>query len=830
MGTFLQDIRYALRQLRKNPGFTAVAMLTLALGIGANSAIFSAVNALLLRPLPYPDRDRLVTMQDIPPGPPSQNFALPYGGEIVEWRKQDQVFDRMEMVSAAGGDVSTFLGRHGAPERIHIQFATPGFFQMLGVPLALGRTFVKSSDQTETIILSDKFWRSHFNADPNVLGQTLTIDSGYAYVVVGVLPPGFDFFSQGEVDIWRPIFIDEEPWNDARRSMGGWFWSIARLRPGVTVAQAQSALSVIAHHLEQTSPENNKGWGVRVLPLQEGLFGRYRQILYPLLTTVALVLLIACANVANLSLSRASTRQKEMAIRSAIGATGTRLVRQMLTESVLLAVFGGILGLIVCAGGIKILLALAPQSFPHKQGLTIDVRVLGFTLAIAILTGIVFGFVPALKISRFHLNETLKEGGRTSVLASRHRTRSIFVIAEIALALVLLVSAGLLVNSLFRMIRADAGFNPDKLFTLELRMSGKQYLDWDKPMPEVGPQTIVLCQQILDRVRGLPGVESAALIDWLPLVGDWEDGHSRPFTVAGRPIPPLNERPETSYNAVSPDYFRTMQIPLLQGRDVSEQDVQTSAWVVVINEAMAHRIWPNQNPIGQMITIDGLEEKPREVVGIVGNIKEFALRDRPRPQAYVSYRQQPMHTDGGEMSRIHKSLVVRAHPLSTEVMERTSKTVAELINTSPIYGLATVRELISNSAYLERFYSRLLGIFAALALLLAAIGIYGVLSYSVSERNHEIGVRMALGAQSGQVRQLILKEGVTLALIGVTVGLIASLAVSRLFSRLLFGVQPHDPVTLTLVSALMVGIAVLATYIPARRATKVAPMVALRYE
>lgn len=830
MNTLLQDIRYALRQLRKSPGFTTVAVLTLALGIGANSAIFSAVNALLLRPLPYQDRDRLVTMVDIRPGP-SQNFELPYGGEITEWRKQDQVFDRMEMVSSAGsGAVATFMGRHGAPERINVQFATPGFFQMLGVPLALGRTFVKSSDQTETIILGDKFWRSHFNADPNVLGQTVSIDSGYVYVVVGVLSPGFDFFGRGEVDIWRPIFVDEGPWNDERRSQGGWFWSIAHLKPGASIKQAQSDLNVVAHHLEQTYPENNKGWTVKVLPLQEAIFGGYRQSLFPLLITVALVLLIACANVANLLLSRASTRQKEMAIRSAIGATGSRLFRQMLTESVLLGVFGGILGLIVCAAGIKVLLALAPASFPRGQGLTIDVRVLSFTFVIAILTGIVFGLIPALKISRFRVNETLKEGGRTSAVASRHRTRNVFVVAEVALALVLLVSAGLLMNTLFRVIRTDAGFNPDKLFTLEFRMTGKQYLDWDAPMIEVGPQAEVLRQQILDRVRRLPGVESAALIDWLPLIGDWEDSHSPTFTVAGRAIPPPNERRSVSYNAVSPDYFRTMGIPLLQGRDVSEQDIRTSPWVVVINEAMAHRIWPHQNPIGQVITIDRLEEKPREVVGVVGNIKEWALRDRPTPQAYVSYRQLPMHTDGGEMSRVHKSLVIRAHTLSTEVMESTSKTVADLINTSPVYGLATVRTLMSNSAYLERFYSRMLGIFAALALLLAAIGIYGVLSYSVSERIHEIGVRMALGAQTGQVRLLVLKEGVILALIGVAVGLIVSLGVSRLFSRLLFGVQPHDPATLALVSGIMIAIAILATYIPAHRATKVDPMVALRYE
>lgn len=825
MQTLLQDIRYALRQLWKNPGFTAVAVITLALGIGANSAIFSAVNALLLRPLPYQDRERLVTIVDIRPDP-NRNYALPYGGEIGEWQKQNQVFDRMEIVSGANGDTGTFRG--GAePESISIQFATPGFFQMLGVPLILGRTFVRTRDETETVILSDKFWKSHFNADPHILGRTLTIDGGAFYTVIGVLSPGFDFFGRGGADVWRPIFADESPWNDERRK-GGWFWSIARLKPGVSLEQAQADLNVIGRHLEQAYPENNKGWGVKVLPLQEGLFGRYRRSLYPLLTTVAFVLLIACANVANLLLSRASTRQKEIAIRSAIGASRVRLVRQMLTESVLLALFGGILGLIVCVAGIKLLLALTPASFPHGQGLTLDVRVLSFTFVIAILTGIGFGLTPALRTSVTPVNETLKEGGRTS--ASRHRTRSIFVVVEVALALVLLVSAGLLMNTLLRVMRADAGFNPNNLFTLEFRMDGARYIDWNKPQVEMSPQMGVVCQQVLVRVRQLPGVESAALIDWLPMVGDWEDYHSRTFTVAGRTVLPLNERPKLSYNAVSPNYFRTMQIPLLQGRDVSEQDIETNSWVAVINEDMARQIWSNQSPIGQVVTIDGLEEKPREIVGVVGNIKEFELRDRPTPQIYVSYLQQPRHTDGGEMSRVHKSLVVRASPLSAEVMEGTRKTVAELINTSPIYGLATVRQLLSNSAYVERFYSRLLGIFAALALVLAAVGIYGVLSYSVSERNHEIGVRMALGARPGQVRQLVLKEGVMLAFIGVAVGLLASLGVSRLFSRLLFGVTPHDPVTLALVSAFMIGIAIVATYIPAHRATKVDPMIALRYE
>jgi putative ABC transport system permease protein len=825
METLLQDLRYALRQLREHPGFTAVAVITLALGIGANSAIFSAVNALLLRPLPYPDRERLVTIVDVPPDR-SQSFKLPYGGEIGDWEKQNQVFDRMEMISGAGGGIST-LTDLGQPERINVQYATPGLFESLGVPLLLGRTFVVRQD--DTVILSHQFWKSHLGADPKVLGRTLTID-GSPFTVVGVMSRGFDLFGRGGVDLWQPIFTDEAPWNDQRRSSGGWFWSIARLKPGVTIEQAQADLNVIARHREQSYPDSNKGWGVKVLSLQEGLFGGSRQGLYPLLATVAFVMLIACANVANLLLSRASTRQKEVAIRAAMGASRFRLVRQMLTESVLLALFGGLLSLAVSRGGIRLLLALAPQSFPQGQGFTIDGRVLGFTFLIAILTGIGFGLAPALRASRFHLNETLKEGGRTSASGSRHRTRSIFVAFEVALALVLLVSAGLLMNTLFRVLRTDAGFNPDNLFTLEFRMDGAKYIDWNQPFVEVSPQMSVLCQQILERVNRLPGIESAALIDWLPMVGDWEDHHSRPFSVAGRVVPLPNERPRASYNAISPTYFHTMQIPLLQGRDVSEQDVETRPWVAVISEDMARRIWPNQNPIGQVITLDGVEEKPREIVGVVGNVKEFALRDHSAPQVYVSYLQRPRHIDGGEMSRVHKSLVLRANPLSTGVMENARKTVAELINTSPIYGVATMRQLLSDSASVERFYSRLLAIFAALALLLAAIGIYGVLSYSVSERIHEIGIRMALGAQPGQVRQFILKEGVILSLIGVSIGLIASLGVSRLFSRWLFGVKPHDPLTLAVVSVFMVGVAIVATYVPAHRATKVDPMVALRYE
>jgi predicted permease len=598
----------------------------------------------------------------------------------------------------------------------------------------------------------------------------------------------------------------------------------------VTIEQAQAEMNVIARRLEQAYPETNKGWGVKVFPLQEGLFGNFRQILYPLFIAVAIVLLIACANIANLLLSRAATRQKEIAIRSAMGANRLRLLRQMLTESVLLAFSSGVLGLLLSLGGIKLFLALAPRWYPHGKLITIDGRVLVFTLAISLLTGIAFGLAPALRASRLQLNEALKEGGRTSGTDLRHGTRSVLVVAEVALAVVLLISAGLVLNTLFRVMHTEPGLNPANLFTLEFRMDGKRYIDWDQPVVAISPQMGILCQRVLERVNRLPGITSAALIDWAPMVGNWEDNHSRTFTILGRPVPVPSERPNVFYEAISPDYFRTMEIPFLKGRDFTGQDVEVTPWVAIINQELARQLWPEQNPIGQVITLDSLEERPRQIIGVVGNVKEFRLRDKPVPQIYVSYLQQPGHVAGSEMSRVHKSLVLRANSLSPEVMQTARKTVAELVQTSPIYGVATVRQLMSDSATLERLFSQLLGLFAGVALFLAAIGIYGVMSYSVSERNHEIGIRMALGARPEQVLKLVLRKGMVLACLGLVIGLMASFAVTRFFSRLLFGIQPHDPLTLALVSVFLISTAILATYIPARAATKVDPMVALRYE
>jgi putative ABC transport system permease protein len=596
-------------------------------------------------------------------------------------------------------------------------------------------------------------------------------------------------------------------------------------------------MDILARHLEQVNPETNKGFGIRVQALQDGLFGWSGQILYPLLASVAFVLLIACTNIANLLLSRASARRKEIGIRAAMGASRFRLIRQLLTESVVLAVAGGALGLLISLWGIEVFVALAPQFLPKTNTIGLDARVLVFTLAITIVTGILFGLAPAFRASKTDLNDSLKEGGRSSAPGSRHRMRSTLVVTEVALALVLLVGAGLMINTVVRVLHADPGFHTDRLLTLEVRLIGAKYLDiseWKTGVDLVTPQVGIFCRQALERIKGLPGVESAALIDWLPMLGEAER-MSTPITIAGRPVVTSGERPGAMFSTVSPGYFRVMQIPLLKGRDVTEHDTETAPWVVVINQAAAGKFFPNQDPIGRVITVDTravkAEERPREIVGIVGNVRQLRLGEDSVPEIYAPYPQQAKHCHRFDTeSRLHKSIVLRASSETKGLIDGVRRTVAELDKDSPVFGMKAVQETVDNSAHLERFYTQLLGGFAVVALLLASIGIYGVISYSVTERTHEIGLRMALGARSVQVMQHVLREGLVLSLAGVAIGLAASFAATPLIANVLYGVKAHDPMTLAAVSVFLIGITILATYIPARRATKVDPMVTLRHE
>jgi predicted permease len=827
-----QDLRYALRTMLKSRGFTLVAVLSLALGISANTTIFSAINALLFRGLPYQDSDRLVGILNQRLKEGGRQGVSP--GDLVNWKRQNTVFDQIELINTFAG--KNVLVGAGGSERVGIQYATPGLFRLLGVKPILGRLLLdEDAKQTyaSNVVLSYGYWHRRFGNDPQILGKTFFMDTS-AVSVVGVLSPGFDLLGTGDTDIYQPIPVEGASPSEMNDR---WLLAIARLKRGVALAQAQSSMDVVARRLEQAYPDTNKDLGIRVMPLRDALFGWTRQILYPLFAAVALVLLIACANIANLMLSRASSRRKEVGIRSALGASRFRLIRQMLTESVCLALLGGMLGLALSFWGTKAFATLVPQWYPQAQEITIDIRVLAFTLAISILTGIMFGLAPALRASRVELTDSLKEGGRSSSAGSRHRTRSIFVVAEVALAMVLLVSAGLMMNTFLRVLHASPGFRSDRVLTLDFRLTGTKYLDVT-PMDKTGfdivtPQVDIFCQQVLERVKALPGVESAALIDWLPMSEERTDSPTRGFTISGRPAPLGGEKPNAFYSAISPDYFRVMQIPLLKGRSPTEQDTYSTPWVVTINDAMARKFWPNQDPIGQMITLDVVpgEEKPREIVGVVGNVKQFASRIDPGPEIYASYLQQPKQSPTlFTETRLHKSLVVQTSFESQSLIDSMRSTVAGMDRDSPVFGITTVRNVVLDSTTVERFYTRLLGSFALTALLLAAIGIYGVISYSVLERSHEIGVRMALGAQSKQVLRLMLKEGLMLSSLGVAFGVAASFAATPLIAAFLYGVKAYDLLTWSLVSVFLMGVTLVATYIPGRRATRLDPMVALRHE
>ena len=827
-----QDLRYALRTMLKSRGFTLVAVLSLALGISANTTIFSAINALLFRGLPYQDSDRLVGILNQRLKEGGRQGVSP--GDLVNWKRQNTVFDQIELINTFAG--KNVLVGAGGSERVGIQYATPGLFRLLGVKPILGRLLLdEDAKQTyaSNVVLSYGYWHRRFGNDPQILGKTFFMDTS-AVSVVGVLSPGFDLLGTGDTDIYQPIPVEGASPSEMNDR---WLLAIARLKRGVALAQAQSSMDVVARRLEQAYPDTNKDLGIRVMPLRDALFGWTRQILYPLFAAVALVLLIACANIANLMLSRASSRRKEVGIRSALGASRFRLIRQMLTESVCLALLGGMLGLALSFWGTKAFATLVPQWYPQAQEITIDIRVLAFTLAISILTGIMFGLAPALRASRVELTDSLKEGGRSSSAGSRHRTRSIFVVAEVALAMVLLVSAGLMMNTFLRVLHASPGFRSDRVLTLDFRLTGTKYLDVT-PMDKTGfdivtPQVDIFCQQVLERVKALPGVESAALIDWLPMSEERTDSPTRGFTITGRPAALGGEKPNAFYSAISPDYFRVMQIPLLKGRSPTEQDTYSTPWVVTINDAMARKFWPSQDPIGQMITLDVVpgEEKPREIVGVVGNVKQFASRIDPGPEIYASYLQQPKQSPTlFTETRLHKSLVVQTSFESQSLIDSMRSTVAGMDRDSPVFGITTVRNVVLDSTTVERFYTRLLGSFALTALLLAAIGIYGVISYSVLERSHEIGVRMALGAQSKQVLRLMLKEGLMLSSLGVAFGVAASFAATPLIAAFLYGVKAYDLLTWSLVSVFLMGVTLVATYIPGRRATRLDPMVALRHE
>jgi putative ABC transport system permease protein len=827
--TLAQDLRYAIRRLRANPSFTIIAVLSLGIGISANTTIFSAMNAVLLRPLPYTDQDLLVAIYNNPVNEPGF-LAEMSAADIEHLRIENQVFERLEL--SAHPEMAAMSGP-GNPERISVQQITPGTFPMLGVSTVLG-TIPSEQDlrklSLNPIFLGYEFWKRHFQGDPKVLGKTFFVENESA-MVLAVLSPGFDLFGRGPTDVFEPITVASDGPADKDR----WLTGFGKLKPGITIAQAQASVDIVSQRLANAYPETNKGMRIQIKPLQEGLFGSSRPLLILLLTAAAFVLLIACANIASLLLSRASGRRKEIGIRIALGANRWRLIRQMLTESELLSLLGGIFGLFLSVWGVKFFIAITPLWFPQLKTINLDGRVLAFTFVVSIFAGIVFGLAPALTATKSGVNASLKESGHSSASVARHRTRSILVVLEVALALVLLVSAGLLLNTLVRVLHTDPGFDPNSLLTAEVRLTGAKYFDvsqWNKTgLDVVTPQVALFSRRILERLKALPGIDSVAVIDWLPMAENSEHSY-RGFTIAGHAASFKGDTPQALFNAVSPDYFRVMRIPLRTGRGLTDQDTESAPWVVLINEAMAHKFWPTQNPIGQLITLDTVpDERPRQIVGIVGNVRQFQLATQSVPEMYAPFPQQSALCPGGlDETRLHKSVVIRANVVSKSLIESVRKSMVEVAIDSPVFGITTVKQTVSNSAKGKSFLTQVLGSFAIVALLLASIGIYGVISYSVGERTREIGLRMALGAQSRQVLTLLLQEGIKLSLIGVTIGLAAFFAATPTLSTILYDVKAHDPYTLSFVCLILIGVSIVATYIPARRAMRVDPMVALRHE
>jgi putative ABC transport system permease protein len=825
-----QDLLYAVRGMRKSPGFTLVVVLTLALGIGGTTTIFSAIDALLLRPLPYPDQDRLVALSTTYAKFP--RFHGPVSGtDVAHWRADNQVFEQIEFVS---GPDNVAMSGAGSAERVGVQHVSAQLFSLLGIKAFLGTLPTDALSEkrgSDGVAISYEFWQHHFGGDPNVLGRTIFVDTA-STTVIAVLNPGFNLFGTGVPEAY---FIHGMPDpGDSGIDDPRWMVGIGKLKPGVSVEQAQAAMNVTAHHLAQVFPAAYKDVGVKVEPLQKGLFGWSAEVFYLLFAAVGFVLLIACTNVANLLLVRGDGRRREIGVRIALGASRRSLIQQLLTESVLLSLAGGAAGLILSFAGVRVLVALSTHLLP-TAGVSVNGRVLFFTFGVCILTGLVFGLIPAYRASKNDPNECLREGGRSTATKSRHRTRNILVVAEVAVALVSLICAGLMINTLARILHTSPGFDPGHLLTAEVRLTGEKYMDandQDKTgLNLIQPPVRIFCRQVLERVREIPGVESAALVDWLPLSENAQPA-SPGFTIAGRSADLSAEKPSVILDAVSADYFQLMGIPILRGRGVTERDTETSAPVVVISEATARQFWPNEDPIGREITFDSSpEERPRRIVGIVGNVKKYTLtRDSP-PQAYVSYAQLPPHTvPGWTESRVHKSVIVRTRSTSAALIENVRRIISGLAPDSPVFGVRTVEESVSNSARPWSVLSQMLGVFAAMALILAAIGIYGVISYSVSERSHELGLRMALGAQPRHVVRLVLRQAMTLSVLGVIIGVVASFAAAPLLAEFLYGVKPHDVLTLVLVSSLLIAVTFFASYIPARHATRIDPMETLRHD
>jgi putative ABC transport system permease protein len=814
MAALVQNLKFAVRRLRKSPGFFFVAAGIMALGIGANTAIFSVVHAVLLEPLPFADADRLVQVWHVPPQksfPGMTRFAVS-AANFLDWKKQNHVFQQMALYSGARFDITGV----GKPEAVTASPVSADFFSVLGLQPLYGRTFLPQEDspgKNHEVVLSYKFWQTHYASDPNVVGKPINFD-GEPYTIVGVMGPKMtkpDF-----AQVWTPLALTGK---EASVRGEHHFQAIARLKPGATLSQAQAEMNTISERLAQSYPDDDRGWGAGVYSLREETVGEVRPALLMMLGAVAFVLLIGCANVANLILARTFARRKELAIRSAIGASRASIVQQLLSESLLISLSGGLLGLLAAHFGIELLISFFADKLPRMGDIGLNGPVLGFTFALSIATGVLSGILPAWNMTKGDVNDALKQGlGHTDADTGSGKTRSALVAIEVALSLVLLIGAGLMLRSLWELQTMDPGFDVHNVLTLAVLVNKQQFTD-----PR---QESAFFDAVLQRVRSLPGVESAGAIDDLPLLG----GSSQPVAIEGHPVMALSEQPEVSVRVTTPGYIRAMHIPLLQGRDINADDTSDSAPVVVISKSMAKQFWPNESPIGHHLKLSFFPEKDREIVGVVGDVKQHGLDN----SAGIASLYYPIAQTAGSSNSPWRSyplfMVVRTNTAPQTVTAAVTGAVHDVNKDVPVDSVMTLEDFVGETLTQHSFNMQLLSIFGLLALVLCAVGIYSVLAYSVKRRMREIGLRIAFGATLRDVARLVVVQGMKPTLAGIGIGLITALGLGRIVSSLIYGVSSRDLVTFLAVTMLLIVVSFAASLIPAVRATRVDPLAVLRDE
>ncbi len=822
MQRFWQDVRYALRMLLKNPSFSAIAIGTLALGIGANAAIFSVVNAVLLSPLPFPNSEQLVALWGRLPSHGLDKLHAS-AGEFTDYRERNQTFSSIAAYSSLGQNLT---GR-GEPERINVTYVTADFFTALGVAPQRGRTFSAQEDQlqpnaqlsdesppaNQAVILSHRLWQSRFAGDTTIIGQSLLLN-GTSHQVVGVMPANFQF-PDAETQIWKLMIFNAEDLSPNNR--GAHFLSlVARIKPGVTLAQAQADVTSIARQMQQEYPtnyEDDSGWSASITSLQEELVGDTRMVLLVLFGAVGFVLLIACTNVANLLLARAASRQREIVIRAALGANRSQVIKQLLTENLLLALCGGSIGILLAWWGKDLLISMRPANWQHINDIPVDGRVVAFTFVVSLLTGLLFGLLPAWQASHLTLNTALKENSKATASRRRHRLRAVLVVSEIALALVLLAGAGLMIKSFYRLQQVDPGFEAANVLTMRLSLPEIKY-----PQPH-GQRAFF--EQLGNHIKALPDVQAVGVVNALPFS---QTGSRRNISVEGKPENPIN----SEFRFCNPDYFHALNFELRAGRFFDERDHQNSTYVTVVNETFTRTFLPGEEALGKRIKMGGQQSPYRwlEIVGVVKDFKHHGLDLESRPEMFIPVAQPPLPT----WSTQSLFLAVRTEGEGQNLLAAVRQLVQEMDSEQPLYSIATMPQLIAQSVAPRRFNMLMMLLFSVLALVLATVGIYGVMAYTVTERTQEIGIRLALGAQTTDVLRLVMGRGLRLTLSGIGIGLTAALALTRLLKAALFQVSATDPVTLAVVSFILAGVALAACFVPARRAAKTEPMIALRYE